>query len=77
MAELQMTSLKQTVHIGSTEFIGMLMQGKSFADFPYLDETATTMLDHLTWWANALKAGRDREAAEPFDHQKALASAGA
>ncbi|MDB5527707.1 MAG: putative reductase [Devosia sp.] len=77
VAELHMTSLKHTVHIGATEFVGMLMQGKSFADYPYLDDAASMMLDHLAWWTNTLRAGRELAAVEPFDHQAALKAAGA
>ena len=77
VAELHMSSLKHTVHIGATEFIGMLMQGKSFADYPYLDDAAIMMLDHLVWWANTLRAGRDAGADEVADHAKMLKAAGA
>ncbi len=56
--ELQMAPVRAAVHVGMTEFVGMLMQGKTFADYPYLDETATRMLDDLAWWTDALKAAR-------------------
>jgi NAD(P)H-dependent FMN reductase len=58
LAELQVASLKYTVHIGYAEFLGMLMQGKTFADFPYLEQSAVKMLDELVWWTNTLRAGR-------------------
>ena len=32
LAELQVVTLKQTVHVGYAEFIGMLMQDKTFAE---------------------------------------------
>jgi hypothetical protein len=38
--------------------MGMLQQGKDFADYPYLEQSARTMLDDLAWWATTLKAGR-------------------
>jgi hypothetical protein len=66
LAELQVVTLKQTVHVGYAEFIGMLMQDKTFADYPYLEESVVPMLDNLVWWANVLKAGRDRVEAEPL-----------
>ena len=57
--ELQMAPTRSGVHIGGGDFIGMLMQGKTFADMPHLDPTAVVMLDELVWWVNALKAARD------------------
>jgi NAD(P)H-dependent FMN reductase len=50
--------LKHTVHIGMIEMMGMLREGKSMADYPYLDDFAKRMLDEIVWWANALKEGR-------------------
>jgi NAD(P)H-dependent FMN reductase len=60
LAELQVATLRHAVHVGGSEFIGMFLQGKTFADFPYLDDTVKPMLDDLVWWANTLKAGRER-----------------
>ena len=48
---------------GGSEFLAMFLHGKSFADFPYLDDTVKPMLDDLVWWANTLKAGREKKAA--------------
>jgi NAD(P)H-dependent FMN reductase len=56
--ELQMAPTRSGVHIGGADFIGMLMQGKTFADMPHLEPTAVTMLDELVWWSHALKAAR-------------------
>jgi NAD(P)H-dependent FMN reductase len=75
LAELQVATLKHTVHINATEFMGLLMHGKTFADYPYLDESVGPMLDNLVWWANALKAGRDRVEAEPLA-ERTLRAAG-
>jgi NAD(P)H-dependent FMN reductase len=77
LAELQVASLKHTVHINAGEFVGMLMQGKSFADYPYLADSVGPMLDNLVWWANTLKAGREPAQAEPMDHARVLSAAGA
>lgn len=77
LAELQIASLKHTVHINAHEFMGLLMQGKEFADYPYLEDSAVLTLDHLVWWTNSLKAGREMVQAEPIDHQRALGAAGA
>ncbi len=60
--ELQMAPTRSGVHIGGSDFIGMLMQGKTFADAPHLDPAAVVMLDELAWWANALKSARDAAA---------------
>jgi NAD(P)H-dependent FMN reductase len=59
LAELQVASLKHAVHIGAIEMIGMLREGKTMADYPYLDDTTKPMLDELVWWANTLNAGRE------------------
>jgi NAD(P)H-dependent FMN reductase len=61
--ELQMAPTRSGVHIGGADFIGMLMQGKTFADMPHLDPTAIALLDELAWWAHALKAARETTAA--------------
>lgn len=58
LAEMHVATLKHTVHIGMIEMIGMLREGKSMADYPYLDDGTTPMLDDLVWWTNVLKAGR-------------------
>jgi NAD(P)H-dependent FMN reductase len=55
---LNTASLKHNVHIGMTEMIGMQREGKSMADYPYLDDFAKRMLDEIVWWANTLKEGR-------------------
>jgi NAD(P)H-dependent FMN reductase len=55
---LNTASLKHSVHIGMTEMIGMLREGKSMADYPYLDDFAERMLDEIVWWANTLREGR-------------------
>jgi len=78
LAEMQVASLKHTVHINAGEFVGLLMQGKTFADYPYLEDTVGPMLDHLVWWTNKLKAGRlANDVASPNHAQaiKAVASA--
>jgi NAD(P)H-dependent FMN reductase len=57
--ELQMAPTRSGVHIGGADFMGMLMQGKSFADAPHLEPTAVAMLDELAWWAHALKGAHE------------------
>ena len=58
LVELQVAPLRHAVHVGREEFVGMLMQGKSFDDYPFLGQTAETMLEDLIWWARTLRAGR-------------------
>jgi len=62
--ELQAAPLRNAVHIGMAEFSGMLQNGKTFSDYPYLEQSANTMLDDLLWWAKALKTARDGIASE-------------
>jgi len=57
--ELSVVPTKAAVHIGYEAMKGMLFDGKSFADFPYLAPTATPMLDELSWYARVLKDGRE------------------
>jgi NAD(P)H-dependent FMN reductase len=59
--ELQMAPLRDAVHISRTEFVGMLMEGKDFADYPHLAQTAGVMLSDLIWWTKALKRARDAD----------------
>ncbi|MBU1306383.1 MAG: NAD(P)H-dependent oxidoreductase [Alphaproteobacteria bacterium] len=64
--ELDIVPLKKAVHINMEPLIGMLREGKDFADYPYLAPTVTTMLDELSWYAHTLRAGRqsaERDAA--------------
>ena len=56
--ELQMAPVRNAVHIGMVEFLGIWQQGKSFDDFPHLAQAADAMLDDIAWWANALKGAR-------------------
>ena len=57
--ELKMAPLRDAVHIGMTEFLGVLKEGKSLDDYPHLVTTANTLLNELEWWTLALKAARD------------------
>lgn len=58
LVELQMAPLRSAVHIARTEFVGMLLQGKTFDDYPHLAQAAELVLDDLVWWARALRAAR-------------------
>jgi NAD(P)H-dependent FMN reductase len=56
--ELQMAPVRNAVHIGMVEFLGIWQQGKTFGDFPHLAQAASGMLDDIAWWAKALKTSR-------------------
>lgn len=58
LAELHVATLKHAVHIGSIELVGMLREGRTMGDFPYLKDSALLMLDDLLWWTRALKTAR-------------------
>src|SRR5579871_6468408 len=53
--ELQMAPLRHGVHLCGPDFLGVLMQGKSFEDYPYLADQAGKLFDDLAWWARTLK----------------------
>ena len=59
VVELSMVPLNRAVHINMEPFLGMMRDGKDFADYPYLAPTVETMLEELAWYAETLKAGRD------------------
>jgi NAD(P)H-dependent FMN reductase len=59
LIEMQAAPLRNAVHVGLAEFLGMLQQGKTFADYPYLEQSARVLLDDLQWWTSTLKAGRE------------------
>jgi len=60
--ELQMAPVRNAVHIGMVEFLGIWQQGKSFDDYPHLAQAAGGMLDDMAWWAAALKNARQASA---------------
>lgn len=62
VVELSMVPLNKAVHINMEPFLGMMREGKDFADYPYLAPTVVPMLDELAWYAETLKAGRVLEA---------------
>lgn len=58
--ELQMAPIRPAVHITYSDFLP-LMQGRSFGDFPHLEQAAIPMFDDLLWWATTLKKARSQE----------------
>jgi NAD(P)H-dependent FMN reductase len=57
--ELQMAPIRTAVHIQVPAYLAVIKEGKSLADFDYLNNTAAEMLDQLAWWTRALKAARE------------------
>ena len=57
--ELQMAPVRNAVHIGMVEFLGLWQQGKRFDDYPHLAQAADGLLDDMAWWAKALRAARE------------------
>lgn len=58
LAELQVATLKQALHIGRAEMLGLLREGKALTDYPWLAEATGPLFDELVWWSKALKAAR-------------------
>jgi NAD(P)H-dependent FMN reductase len=57
--ELQMAPIRTAVHILLPVFLAVLKEGKTLAEFDYLNQNAKDMLDQLAWWTAALKAARE------------------
>jgi NAD(P)H-dependent FMN reductase len=60
--EQQMAPTRTAVHIPWAVYMAVANEGKSLADFDYLNEGATAMFDQLAWWTHALKTARESEA---------------
>ena len=57
--EVQMAPVRNAVHIGMAEFMGLWREGKAFANYPHLAQSAKGLLDDMAWWAQALKTARE------------------
>ena len=64
IVELQMTPIRQEVNIGLEPYLGIVRDGRSLDDYEYLALGRAALFDHLVWWGEALKAVRQRMAAE-------------
>ncbi|HEX2735720.1 MAG TPA: NAD(P)H-dependent oxidoreductase [Polyangiaceae bacterium] len=60
LVELQVAPLRGAVHLSREQFVGMLLEGKTFADYAQLEQAGNAMLLELGWWAEALRTGRER-----------------
>jgi len=58
--ELQMAPIRHGVHIQIPVYLAVLQEGKKLEEFDVLQQNAKDMLDQLIWWANALKAAREK-----------------
>jgi len=58
--ELQMAPTRFGVHIQGADFMAVYKGEKALEELAYLPPLVTTMLDDLAWWADALKAARER-----------------
>lgn len=56
--ELQMAPVRSAVHVQGGDFLPIMMGQKAIEDIPHLPPLVTTMLDDLSWWADALKSAR-------------------
>jgi NAD(P)H-dependent FMN reductase len=64
VVELQMAPIRHEVNIAMEPFLGILQKGRALNDYDYLVQSRDVMFDHLVWWGETLKAGRQRTAAE-------------
>lgn len=58
--ELQMAPVRAAVHLQGGDIMAVMEGEKTLDDLTYLPPLVTTMLDELAWWANALKAAREK-----------------
>lgn len=58
LAEQAVAPIKSAVHINAEPYLGLFKDGRDFADYPYLGDSAVAMLEELVWWARVLAAGR-------------------
>jgi NAD(P)H-dependent FMN reductase len=60
--ELQVAPIKQEVNIAMEPYLGVVQQGRTLDDYPYLVQARDGMFQNLVWWGEALKAARERDA---------------
>jgi NAD(P)H-dependent FMN reductase len=62
--ELQMAPIRHEVNIAMEPYLGIVQAGRSLNDYDYLVRGRALMFDQLLWWGEALKAARQRTAAQ-------------
>jgi len=60
--ELQMVPVRTAVHIAWADYLA-IKEGKNIAELEHLNQSAADMLNQVSWFAHALKAARDADAA--------------
>ncbi|MCT7374863.1 NADPH-dependent FMN reductase [Chelativorans salis] len=61
--ELQMAPIRTAVHVLLPDFMAVRSGEKSLSGIEHLNQGGGDMLDQFVWWAKALKAARDEDAA--------------
>lgn len=62
MVELQAASVRHGVHIGGSEFAGIMMGQKTWDDIKAtFDPFVPDLLNNLSWWANATRTAREAD----------------
>jgi NAD(P)H-dependent FMN reductase len=65
MVEVQAVPVRQSIHIGGSDFFPVMMGQKSWEDAaPAFDGFVPDLLDNLVWWTNATKTAREADAAK-------------
>ena len=59
---LQMAPIAHGVNIAMEPYLGVVQQGRTLDDYPYLLQARDGMFENLVWWGEALKAARERDA---------------
>jgi NAD(P)H-dependent FMN reductase len=59
---LQMAPIAHGVNIAMEPYLGIVQQGRTFDDYPYLVQARDGMFENLVWWGEALKAAREGDA---------------
>jgi NAD(P)H-dependent FMN reductase len=62
--EQQVAPLRAAVHLSREQFVGTLLEGTTFADFPLLAQVGDAMLGELIWWQT--RCAPDARAPSPF-----------
>lgn len=57
--ELQMSPIRNGVHVVWADYARIASGEVSFADLPHLNQAAADMLKQFGWWVDALKTARD------------------
>ena len=62
--ELQMAPIRAGVHILMADFVALMQGQAKLGEIAHLEDGAKAMLDQFAWWAKALKAAREADAAQ-------------